>query len=90
MADIFKPYNGKNFIKVDGVCYQFAEFDAEASESVGTIEGEYDQMSDCFLSIEDGDSSSESSLSSESSPSSESSQSSGSSESSQSSISSES
>ena len=50
MADIFKPYNGKSVIKVDGVCYQFVEFSPNSSATPGVIESEHDGCILCHLS----------------------------------------
>jgi len=49
MADIFKPYNGKSVIKVNGVCYSFVDFSPESSATPGFVESEHDGCIICHI-----------------------------------------
>ena len=44
---IRKPYTGKNVIQVDGICYQFVEFQPLESTDAGIIEASFDDCVDC-------------------------------------------
>ena len=45
--EIYKPFTGKQVIKVNGVCYEWVEFTPDANETSGSITEQHDQCSDC-------------------------------------------
>ena len=47
MPDIFLPYTGLKFIKVDGLCYELHEIVGGPSDEGVVVEGDYETCLEC-------------------------------------------